>query len=177
MWATAIKHEAIKTRCTLNIYLLSFHQFQCLGSFHLNVFFLRNSPHHVNANVQSKGTADLVELQSFYHLHQSSSQPSSGFFFHHQLPPDPSATLKVTRAQASTGNYALPYDVLPTTNRGDNMTIYGSRVEQLASGQNSQSQSMSEPLYATANKPPPIMTSFNPYCPKVSIVRMCVVLY
>lgn len=96
----------------------------------------------------------MVELQSFYHHH-----------FHHSQQENAS---KTTRPPTS-GNYALPYDVLPVSRENSNVAIYGQRPVTAVNAQSqsvpsSQQPSVAEPLYATT-KP---VASYNHYCQKVS---------
>jgi len=102
-----------------------------------------NSPHHPKK--------DMVELQSFYHHYHHTHQDNS----------------KLSRPP-NTGNYALPYDVLPVSRENSNVAIYGQRPTVGVNGQVSLSnQQMPEPLYATT-KP---IAGYNHYCQKVSSVK------
>lgn len=68
---------------------------------------------------------DLVELQSF--LNNSAKNNNNGY-------------IQQQQKQSNSGNYALPYDVLPVSQpkQQSGMAIYGQRT------------TMVEPLYATA---------------------------
>ena len=89
----------------------------------------------------------MVELQSFYHHH------------FHLAHPDNTAKNR----PPTTGNYALPYDILPVSRESSNVAIYGQRQVSNATSQSVPSQ-IPEPLYATT-KP---VANYNHYCQKVS---------
>ncbi|XP_046915440.2 uncharacterized protein LOC124496027 isoform X3 [Dermatophagoides farinae] len=85
------------------------------------------SPRHQQSKAMAK---DLVELQSF--LNNSTNNNNNGYI----QQPQPSQK----RVVGQSGNYALPYDVLPVSQpkQQSGMIIYGQRTN------------MAEPLYATA---------------------------
>lgn len=96
----------------------------------------------------------MVELQSFYHHH-----------YHHAQNADNSAA---KGRPPTSGNYALPYDVLPVSRENSNVAIYGQRLMTTVNGQqqsvsSQQPSSIGEPLYAST-KP---VASYNNYCQKV----------
>lgn len=109
-----------------------------------------NSPHHANGNGKKEA---MLELQSFYHHHYHAQNGDN--LVQKGRPP-------------TSGNYALPYDILPVSRDNSNVAIYGQCLMTSVNGQQqsvSSQQPSAEPLYATTK---PVVT-YNNYCQKVCI--------